>query len=48
MSAQEVNKLQKKKGFQDGKPDNYTITSKGKKYSETRYKDNGYGWDLCR
>ena len=48
MSAQEVNKLLKKKEFLDGKPGDYTITSKGKKYSETRYKDNGYGGYAAR
>ena len=48
MSAQKVNKLLKKKEFLDGKLGNYTITSKGKKYSETCYKDNGYGGYAAR
>ena len=48
LSAQEVNKILKKKGFLDGKPGKYTITKKGKKYSEMRDKDNGYGGYAAR
>ena len=48
MNAQEVNKLLKKKGFLDGEPGVYTVTSKGEKYSELRQKDNGYGGYAAR
>lgn len=47
-SSQEVNKLLKEKGFLDGKPGEYTVTDKGKRYSELRHKSNGYGGYAAR
>jgi biotin operon repressor len=48
LSSQKVNILLKEKGFLIGEPNNYTVTKKGKKYSEERLKDNGYGGYAAR
>ena len=58
MSAKDVNKILRKKGYLTGNPGDYELTPKGEKYAEIRGKSNGFGgyaarsweflmWDSC-
>jgi len=43
LTAQEMNFVLKEEGFLDGEPGNYTVSEKGKKYSEEQDHHRGTG-----
>lgn len=48
LTASEVNRRLKERGFLEGKPDIYDMTEEGAEHDETVYRDNGYGGYAAR